>query len=174
MTRARAQDRDGSVCRCYSMSACAGGYVHHCFSTQVCRWVHVLVYVGPSTFFLFWHCLSTALVKHPGTSRQYSGEPTPCQEQFGASAEISPCRGAVMEGKSKTPTWLAELPLSWKKSLVTWPDFTHFTKKPQQKMELPAAVQYGVISFLPQAQGLCMSHCICYTVKAVLLSTRVD
>lgn len=117
-----AQYQEGSVCCDYSMSVCISGYVPDCFSTRVCRWVCVLVLV----FFLFWHCLSTAMVKPPGISRQYSGEP--CQEQFGASAEISSCRGAVMEGKSKTLTWLAGLPPSWKESLVTWPDFTHFSE----------------------------------------------
>lgn len=126
-------------------------------------------------FFLFWCCLSTALVKHPSNSRQYSAKPTPCQEQFGASAEIFSCRGAVMKGKSKTPTCLAGLPPSWNKSLVTWPDFTHFTEKLKQRLEkLPAAVQYGVLSVLPQAQELCMSYCICCIAEAVFLSTRMD
>lgn len=71
--------------------------------------------------------------KHPGVSRQHSGEPTPCQKQFGTSPEISSCWGAVMEGKSKTPTWLAGLPASWKENLATWPDFAYFTENHRRR-----------------------------------------
>lgn len=112
----------------------------------------------PPLFFLFWHCLSTAMVKPPGISRQYSGEP--CQEQFGASAEISSCRGAVMEGKSKTLTWLAGLPPSWKESLVTWPDFTHFSENHSRRCR--CAIWRNII--LTPGTGVYLCH-IAYAIE---------
>lgn len=151
------------LCVCTVVCLCVGTWLFFYIGVLMCRrsWL-----CGSFLFFfLFWHSLSTGLVKHPSISRQYSGELTPCQEQFGASAKISSCRGAVMEEKSKTPTWLAVLPPSWKTGLVTWPDFTRFTAKPQQKMEeLPTALQYGVISCLAQAKG-----CVCHTAYAIQL-----
>lgn len=56
--------------------------------------------VSPHCFVPFFGTASPQLeLGKPGFSRQCRGEPSPRQEQFGASAGSSSCGGAVAEGK---------------------------------------------------------------------------
>lgn len=58
--------------------------------------------LSPNCFVPFFGSASPRLeLGKPGFSRQCRGEPTPRQEQFGASAGISSCGGAVAEGGNK-------------------------------------------------------------------------
>lgn len=99
--------------------------------------------------FHFWHSQNHS----SGIPRQVSGDQTPCQEQFGVSAESSFCRGAVMGGWDQShlqdvTSWAA----SEQTKKARWHDLISHT-----------AVQYVVLAFFLRSDGLRMSHRTCYT-----------
>lgn len=111
MIRAHAQYQYGSVCCFYSMSACVGGYVHDCFSTQLCKWVHGHVCVGPSTLF---SCFGTAYpqlwLNTPALPDSVQASRRHVRSNLAHRQKSLPGGELSWVGKSKTPTWLAGLP----------------------------------------------------------------
>lgn len=106
--------------------------------------------------FLFWHSQNHS----SGIPRQVSGDQTPCQEQFGVSAESSFCGGAVMGGWDQShlqdvTSWAA----SEQTKKARWHDLISHT-----------AVQYVVLAFFLRSDGLRMSHRTCY--KAMTLACQ--
>lgn len=155
---------------------CVCGIVVLCVSG--CVVILVILLLGTAT--------NTALAEQSGIRKQVSGEETQRQKQFGVSQQSLPV-GELSWGWGSGitdiyGTWRTELPRSRKKSLVTWPDFTHVTGKYGGKHPVSRRCAICSNSILSSGRRvvdatLCMPHSSngsLSTKMGPMLSVRVD